>query len=95
MHMIIVYWRQVLTDSAGNLSVNAQFAEFESNNLKGALACCEDLRNLRSAGASISHVCIQSELPTSVGLPGVADVDSSYSWYKRRIDPAIKLGRPS
>jgi hypothetical protein len=43
----------------------------------------------------VSHVSLQSELPHSVGPAGVADAPADYAHYKRRIDPAIPLGRPS
>lgn len=93
--MIIVYWRQALLDSTGGLvESQAQFAEFKSNEMGTALKQCEALRELRRNGAFISHVCIQSELPDAVGEAGVADIDPlTYSWYKRRINPAIPLGR--
>jgi hypothetical protein len=55
-----------------------------------ALKLCEDIRKTPDT----SHVCLQSELPNSVGKPGVSDVlPEGYDWYKRRINPAIPLGR--
>ena len=88
--MIIVFWRQSVVNPAGALEWVAQHNEFDTHELTLALARCE---GLRSAGPHISHVCIQSEIPTSVGKPGVSDPKDDYDWYKRRIDPSIQLGR--
>lgn len=68
---------------------------FASEALGEALRFAEDLRARRKAGERISHVAIQSELPENVGVAGVADAPRDYAHYKRRIDPAIPLGRPS
>jgi len=94
--MIVVFWRQALFNSSGlPTSSTAQSVEFESNELVAALGYCEALRKQRREGAFISHVCIQSELSESVGQAGVDDIDlATYSWFKRRINPAITLGRP-
>lgn len=89
-YMIIVFWRQSVVNPAGVLQWIAQHNEFGVNELTQALARCE---SLRGAGPNISHVCIQSELPSSVGKAGVADPQDNYDWYKRRIDPSIQLGR--
>ena len=59
-----------------------------------SLALCEDLRARARAGASISHVCISSDLVDSVTLPGVNDkLPADYNWTKRR--KAFEPGRPS
>lgn len=94
--MIIVFWRQGVVNSEGVVTGSvAQLNEFNDDELGKAMQLCEGLRASRRAGAFISHVCIQSELPESVGQAGVADIDpnSGYDWFKRRIDPSIKLGR--
>jgi hypothetical protein len=68
---------------------------FPQDALREALQFAEQLRAQRAAGAAISHVAIQSELPQSVGQAGVADPGADYAHYKRRPDPAVPLGRPS
>jgi hypothetical protein len=92
--MIIVFWRQGVINSDGVvIGAEAKFSEFGQNELTKALAHCEALRT-PAEGTFISHVCIQSELPDSVGKAGVSDkLPEDYSWYKRRIDPKIELGR--
>lgn len=88
--MIVVYWME----QAGGQGVpHAQ--SFAADALAQALRFSEDLRARRRAGEAISHVAIQSELPQAVGHAGVADAPKDYAHYKRRIDPAIPLGRPS
>lgn len=94
--MIVVFWRQAILDSEGQPTTSqAQSNEFEDNQLKEAMARCESLRAARRAGAFITHVCIQSELTDSVGQAGITDIPNmaAYSWYKRRVDPSIPLGR--
>lgn len=88
--MIVVFW---LEHGAGAASPQAR--SFETNALSEALKFAEELRALRKAGSPLSHVSIQSELPQSVGPAGVSDPAGDYAHYKRRIDPAIPLGRPS
>ncbi|MBL0392879.1 hypothetical protein JJ685_17205 [Ramlibacter monticola] len=73
----------------------ARARSFASDALGEALRFAEELRARRKAGEAISHVAIQSELPQAVGPAGVADAPKDYAHYKRRIDPAIPLGRPS
>jgi hypothetical protein len=68
---------------------------FGADRLGEALQFAETLRQRRRGGDRVSHVSIQSELPESVGPAGVADPGKDYAHYKRRIDPAIPLGRPS
>ncbi|HYF16376.1 MAG TPA: hypothetical protein VEA40_00805, partial [Ramlibacter sp.] len=68
---------------------------FEAGQLSEALAFSESLRARRRGGEPISHVSLQSELPGSVGEAGVAPPPKDYAHYKRRIDPAVPLGRPS
>jgi hypothetical protein len=88
--VIVVFWM----DHAGAES-RAQSRAFAQDALGEALRFAEDLRARRRAGERISHVAIQSELPESVGAAGVSDPSPDYAHYKRRIDPAIPLGRPS
>lgn len=88
--MIVVYW---LTHSAAG-GPRAMHACFAQDELAAALRLAEDLRAQRRGGAAISHVAIQSELPESVGQPGVGDAPPGYSHYKRRLDPKTPLGRP-
>jgi hypothetical protein len=88
--MIVVFWLES-RDGAGEPRARS----FASDALSGALQFAEDLRARRRAGEGISHVAIQSELPQSVGHAGVSDPAADYAHYKRRIDPAIPLGRPS
>lgn len=41
----------------------------------------------------VRFVCSASENTDQVGKMGVDTVDENYSWYKRRPDPSIPLGR--
>lgn len=91
--MIVVYWLQHTGEDGDG--AQAQFAVFESRHLSAALKFAEELRGRRTAGEKISHVSIQSELDEAVGHAGVSDPSPDYAHYKRRIDPAIPLGRPS
>ena len=88
--MIVVFWMEYPVPEG-----QAQARGFASNALAEALRFAEDLRARRRAGEAISHVTIQSEMPESVGPAGVSDPSADYAHYKRRIDPAIPLGRPS
>ncbi|MGV3492366.1 MAG: hypothetical protein ACO1OY_00740 [Ramlibacter sp.] len=88
--MIVVFWMES-ADPAGEPRART----FGADALAQALQFAESLRARRRAGEAISHVTIQSELPQNVGPAGVADPDPGYAHYKRRIDPAIPLGRPS
>lgn len=91
--MIVVFWL-VQRANVPN-GAEARHAVFGQDQLREALAYAEQLRARRNAGEPITHVSIQSELPQSVGRPGVSDPAADYAHYKRRIDPAIPLGRPS
>lgn len=88
--MIVVFW---LEGAGAGAQPRAQ--GFAANALSEALRFAEELRARRRGGEAISHVSIQSELPESVGHAGAADPGRDYAHYKRRIDPAIPLGRPS
>jgi hypothetical protein len=88
--VIVVFW---LEHAGGRAAPQAR--DFATNGLSEALRFAEELRARRRAGEAISHVAIQSELPESVGHAGAADPGKDYAHYKRRIDPAIPLGRPS
>ena len=88
--MIVVYWLE-----HGPGGEQARHASFASNRLGDALRFAEELRSRRKAGEPLSHVSIQSEMTESVGHAGVADAPADYAHYKRRIDPATPLGRPS
>lgn len=89
--MIVVFW---IDYAAGDDGV-ARREAFPADALAEALSFAEELRARRRAGERLSHVAIQSELPESVGAAGVADPSRDYAHYKRRIDPALPLGRPS
>lgn len=89
--MIVVFW----LESPPGEQVRAAHQAFPPNELAGALKFAETLRARRAAGEPLSHVSIQSELPQSVGPAGVADPAKDYAHYKRRLDPAIPLGRES
>lgn len=94
--MIIVFWRQgkVYSDSGKLAGVTAEHAEFDITELTRALAFCEMLRKKAKDGDFISHVCISTELPGSVGQAGASTIlPDEYSWWKRRLDPSIPLGR--
>ena len=91
--MIVVFWLEQRADLPNGAA--AHHTVFAQDQLREALAYAEQLRARRAAGEPISHVSIQSELPQSVGRPGVSDPSADYAHYKRRIDPAIPLGRPS
>lgn len=68
---ILVYW---LEDSG------PEAEEFGPTELGPALKRAEELRR-----AGWRHVCISTELPDSVGKPGVNDVlPPGYDWKKRR-----------
>ena len=88
--MIVVFWMEY-PQGAGEPRARS----FASDALGEALRFSEELRARRKAGEAISHVSIQSELPQAVGPAGVADAPKDYAHYKRRIDPAVPLGRPS
>ena len=88
--MIVVFWMEY-PGAEGEPRARG----FAANALSEALRFAEDLRGRRRSGEKISHVAIQSELPESVGPAGVSDPARDYAHYKRRIDPAIPLGRPS
>ena len=89
--MIVVFWLDCGTVPQGQ----ALSRSFAQDALAEALRFAEELRARRRAGERISHVAIQSELPDHVGAAGVADPSPDYAHYKRRIDPALPLGRPS
>lgn len=91
--MIVVYW--LTHPPAEGAAPEARFASFDSRRLGDALKFAEELRGRRAAGEPITHVSIQSEMDESVGRAGVADPPADYAHYKRRIDPATPLGRPS
>lgn len=88
--MIVVFWLE-----APGEAWEPHARTFATDGLGEALRFAELLRGRRKEGERISHVAIQSELPESVGPAGVADASKDYAHYKRRIDPAIPLGRPS
>jgi hypothetical protein len=88
--LIVVFWMEYPQGEP-----RPQARSFAADALAQALRWAEDLRARRKAGEAISHVAIQSELPEAVGAAGVADAPRDYAHYKRRIDPAIPLGRPS
>lgn len=88
--VIVVFWMEY-TEAQGQPHARS----FAADALAEALRFAEALRGRRRAGERISHVSIQSELPEAVGHAGVADPAHDYAHYKRRIDPAIPLGRPS
>lgn len=88
--MIVVFWMEYPVAEGEPRSRG-----FASDALTEALKFAEELRGRRKAGEAISHVAIQSELPENVGPAGVSDPARDYAHYKRRIDPAIPLGRPS
>jgi len=87
--VIVVFWLEAAGDAA-----QPRHAVFGPAALGEALRFAESLRARRRAGEAISHVAIQSELPDAVGPAGVADPDQGYAHYKRRLDPAVPLGRP-
>jgi hypothetical protein len=89
--VIVVFWLEAAGEEAGEPRARS----FAPDALGEALRFAEELRGRRRAGERISHVSIQSEMPQSVGAAGVADPSGDYAHYKRRIDPAIPLGRPS
>lgn len=88
--MIVVFWMEYPVAEG-----EPRARGFASDALTEALKFAEELRGRRKAGEAISHVAIQSELPENVGPAGVSDPARDYAHYKRRIDPAIPLGRPS
>ena len=93
--MIVVYWLEHLPAVASGGTARAEHRVFESTQLTQALQFAEQLRARRTAGEPISHVSIQSEFVEAVGPAGVADAPKDYAHYKRRLDPAVPLGRPS
>jgi hypothetical protein len=90
LDVIVVYWLEHGSDAS-----SAQARSFAPSELSQALKFAEDLRARRKQGEPLTHVAIQSEMSESVGGAGVSDPASDYAHYKRRIDPAIPLGRPS
>jgi hypothetical protein len=90
--VIVVYW---LESPVAPAEPAPRHRVFTADQLGPALLFAEELRKRRKAGEPVSHVSLQSELPDSVGPAGVGDAPADYAHYKRRIDPAIPLGRPS
>jgi hypothetical protein len=88
--MIVVFW---LEHRSAQGQPHAKV--FGANELTQALRFAQELRARRVSGENISHVTIQSELAGNVGPAGVGDPEPGYAHYKRRIDPAVPLGRPS
>jgi hypothetical protein len=88
--MIVVFW---LEKGYADF-LEPRFESFSADQLSEALKLAESLRVRRRTGEIISHVCVQSEMPESVGQAGVSDPSTDYAWSKRRIDPSIPLGRP-
>lgn len=94
--MIAVFWLEhAVPGPAADTAAQARYRLFGADALQAALRFAEELRASRQAGAPISHVTLQSELPGSVGHAGVADPPPDYAHYKRRLDPGVPLGRPS
>ena len=95
----IVYWMETVNVDSGLCGSYderiAKFQEFEGSNMSEPLKFAEELRAKRKQGARISHIDIKTEMTESVGQDGVSDAPKDYDWYKRRVDPAIKLGRNS
>jgi hypothetical protein len=88
--VIVVFWLEHRPEGS---SPHAH--GFAPDALSDALKFAEGLRARRRQGEPITHVAIQSELAQNVGAAGVSDPAGDYAHYKRRIDPAIPLGRPS
>ena len=86
--MIVVYWLE-------GQPPHSRHQVFAPGELTQALTFAESVRARRRQGEAISHVSLQSELVESVGQAGVSDAPTDYSHYKRRIDPALPLGRAS
>jgi hypothetical protein len=86
--VIVVYWLE-------GQPPQSRHQVFAPGELNQALTFAESVRMRRRNGEPISHVSLQSELAESVGQAGVSDASADYAHYKRRIDPAIPLGRPS
>jgi hypothetical protein len=87
--MIVVYW---LVQPYSPRENQVRMKEFDDNELLIAIEFCESLRRARNLGASLSHIVIQSEPADMVGQPGVGKAIEN-TWYKRRADPAIPVGR--
>lgn len=91
--MIVVFWRE--TDPTDEW-IRSEMVEFQPNEMSEALKFMEALRKMRREGTKkLSHVCMQSELVEVVGEAGVSDAPKDYAWFKRRLDPAVKVGRNS
>lgn len=74
-HGIVVFW---LEDGA------PQSHGFHSKELLASLNFAEGLRKRRALGEPITHVNICTELPDSVGQPGVSDkLPHGYDWSKQ------------
>ena len=78
--MFVVYWLGDNPDAEGA----ARYKRFDANALADALRFAEDLRRRQAAGENIGFVTLCSEIPHSVGKPGVADPPADYDWKKRR-----------
>lgn len=83
--MIVVFW----LDKRDGPHCSA----FKETELSEALKFTEELRKRRREGEPLSHICAQPEQSDMVGEAGVGEPLENYGWYKRRIDPSIKLGR--
>lgn len=95
----IVYWMETVSVDSGLCGSYdervPQFKEFEGDQITAPLKFAEELRAKRKEGARISHIDMKTEMTESVGQDGVGDAPKDYDWYKRRVDPSIKLGRNS
>lgn len=95
----IVYWMETSSVDSGLCGSHdertAMFKEFEGSEISPPLKFAEELRARRKQGERISHIDIKTEMTESVGQDGVGDAPKDYDWYKRRVDPSIKLGRNS
>lgn len=77
--MYMVYWTQ-WRDGATQACSQA----FGANELKETLQFMETLRKRQREQRDLGFVTFVSELPDSVGLPGVAETGADYDWKKRR-----------
>ena len=77
--MFMVYWTVV---DAGQSTPHAQ--SFPATDMVAALALMEQLRVRQRGGEGVRFVTMSSEIPESVGHPGVDATGPGYRWTKRR-----------
>lgn len=78
----MVYWSEIRKEGISNVKIPCS-KEFDLQQMTDALTFMEELR-CRAVVDGLSFITMSSENPNSVGKAGVSEVNSDYSWTKRR-----------